>query len=601
MNEKRKNNMETAAIYHRPDSEYAYLYEVDNFHIRLRTKKGDAKQVSLISGDPYSHGTEKWFKKDKPMKLTASTDIHDYWMIETYEKTKRIAYCFHVEGFDESEVLYGDRGVFPFTDEYLEDANTFFRMPYLHEIDQVKTPEWVKETVWYQIFPERFANGDKKNDPEGTLPWGSKENPGRDDFYGGDLQGVIDHLDYLVDLGINGIYFCPLFKAKSNHKYDTIDYLDIDPDFGDKELFKTLVQEAHKRGIRVMLDAVFNHLGMDSMQWQDVLENQENSRYKDWFHINEFPVQSLADLSVEELENVNELSYDTFAFTGHMPKLNTRNLEVQEFLLDVTTYWINQFDIDAWRLDVANEVDHHFWKKFYQASIDLKEDFYILGEIWHSSQSWLQGDEFHAVMNYAYTETIQSFFMKENISASKMVAGLNEQLMLYRKQTNEVMFNMLDSHDTARLLTISNNNKQLAKAGLAFVFTQHGSPCIYYGTEIGMDGHNDPDCRKCMIWEEEKQDSNMLDFTKDLIAFRKSYQGLLSYGEIDWFDIRDDEKVVGFKRKFGNEEIICYFNQGEKDLELVLEQKPESLLKNLAYSDNKLLSIKQNGFAIYKI
>lgn len=167
--------METAAIYHRPDSEYAYLYKPEQFHIRLRTKKGDVRKVDLISGDPYAHGTEKWYEVNKPMKLILSTDVHDYWMIETYVKTKRIAYCFHVEGTDGIEVLYGDRGVFPFTDHYLEDANTFFRMPYLHEVDRVKTPKWVKETVWYQIFPERFANGDPSNDPKGTLPWGSKK------------------------------------------------------------------------------------------------------------------------------------------------------------------------------------------------------------------------------------------------------------------------------------------------------------------------------------------------------------------------------------------------------------------------------------------
>lgn len=151
-------------------------------------------------------------------------------------------------------------------------------------------PQWVKETVWYQIFPERFANGDPSNDPADVLPWASKEFPGRQDFYGGDLQGVIDHLDYLSDLGINGIYFCPIFTAPTNHKYDTTDYLEIDPGFGDKELFRKLVEECHRRGIRVMLDAVFNHIGDTSMQWRDVLEKGEQSRFKDWFHIHSFPV-----------------------------------------------------------------------------------------------------------------------------------------------------------------------------------------------------------------------------------------------------------------------------------------------------------------------
>ncbi|MCD5489199.1 ATP-binding cassette domain-containing protein [Lactobacillus delbrueckii subsp. lactis] len=210
-----------------------------------------------------------------------------------------------------------------------------------------KSPDWVKETVWYQIFPERFANGDKSNDPEGVKDWNPSNHPGREDYYGGDLQGVLDHLDYLQDLGINGLYFCPIFKASSNHKYDTIDYLEIDPDFGDKQLFARLVNEAHARGMKVMLDAVFNHMGDSSMQWQDVVKNGPNSRFANWFHINCFPVEPY---------DPADPSYETFAFEKHMPKLNTANLEVVDYLLTIATYWVKEFDIDAWRLDVADEV-----------------------------------------------------------------------------------------------------------------------------------------------------------------------------------------------------------------------------------------------------
>lgn len=592
--------MELTAILHRPESEYAYLYEKDVMHIRIRTKKNDVKEVHFLSGDPYLFGPEKWYKTGKPMRMLASTSLYDYWLIETTAPYHRLAYAFHLIGKDKSHYFYGDRGIFPYSETNLSsNANSYFKMPYFQDVDRFKSPEWVKETVWYQIFPERFANGDTQNDPDGTLPWGSKEHPGRDDFYGGDLQGVIDHLDYLVELGINGIYFCPVFKARSNHKYDTIDYCEIDPDFGDKEMFRKLVAEAHRRGIRIMLDAVFNHIGMESKEWQDVVKNQENSPYKDWFHIHQFPVRSLNDLTVEELENVEELTYDTFAFTGHMPKLNTANPEVQDYLLDIADYWIREFDIDAWRLDVANEVDHHFWKKFHQRTTALKNDFYILGEIWHSSQRWLEGDEFHAVMNYAYTETIADYFVKKTITANQLAESLNEQLMLYRQQANEVMFNMLDSHDTARLLTLSNQNKDLVKSSLAFMFMQHGSPCIYYGTEIGLDGENDPDCRKCMIWEEEKQDADLLDFTKKLISLRKEYQKVISFGVLEWHDIRENEDVVGFRRVLGNDELTCFFNQGEKDLDLSLPDGAEILLSHLI-SGEKDVIIKTNGFVILK-
>lgn len=587
--------METAAILHRPDSEYAYLYEVDNFHIRLRTKKDEVSQVGLIGGDPYLFDVDEWYKTEEPMKLLASTDVHDYWLIETTAPYRRLQYAFHVVGKDGTEVFYGDRGIFPYTVETLATPGYFFRMPYFQEIDRFKSPDWVKETVWYQIFPERFANGNPTVTPKNALPWGSKEHPGREDFFGGDLQGVIDHLDYLVDLGINGIYFCPIFKASSNHKYDTIDYYEIDPDFGDKETFKKLVDEAHKRGIRIMLDAVFNHTGDISPLWQDVVKNQGKSKYVDWFHVHSFPV----DIGENgNFEGERTVSYDTFAFTPHMPKLNTANPEVQKYLLDIATYWIREFDIDAWRLDVANEVDHHFWKEFFKATTDLKKDFYILGEIWHSSQSWLQGDEFHAVMNYAYTETIEDFFVKKKIDVSKMVAGLNEQLMLYRQQTNEVQFNMLDSHDTARLLTICGDDKELAKATLAFTFLQHGSPCIYYGTEIGMTGDNDPDCRKCMIWDQEKQDLTMFDFTKKLIALRKEKQEVLSYGSLEWSLVVDLEKCVGFKRVGQNEVLTCYFNQGSQETTIDKIETDEVLLSNLTTNNPTSITIEPNGFII---
>ncbi|GEN50216.1 alpha-glycosidase [Alkalibacterium pelagium] len=592
--------MDTAAIYHRAESEYAYLYERGHYHIRIRTKAKDVQSVELLSGDPYALEQEKWFMNGKEMKKVASTNMHDYWMIDTHEPTKRMAYGFRVIGKDGIEIFYSDQGVYPFEEIFLSQMNFYFRVPYIHEIDAFRAPQWASETVWYQIFPERFANGNQANDPEGVLPWGSKEHPSRDDFYGGDLQGVLDNMDYLEDLGINGIYFTPIFKAHSNHKYDTIDYKEIDPDFGDKALFKKVVEEAHSRGIRIMIDAVFNHVGIHSPQWLDVLENQDQSRYKDWFYIHSFPVDDVAGLSTEALENVGRVNYDTFAFTGHMPKLNTANPDVQEYLLDIATYWIKEFDIDAWRLDVANEVDHFFWKRFFKETTAIKDDLYILGEIWHSSQNWLNGDEFHAVMNYAFTDTIENYFFKKFLSPTRLVSGLNSQLMLYRQQTTEVMFNLLDSHDTPRVLTKAGNDKNLVKSAMAFLYAQPGAPCMYYGTEIGMDGGMDPDCRKCMIWDEDKQDHDMLAFTKELIHFRKTYSDILISGETEWHDVRDDEQFLGFKRKLGNRELLFFFNQDEEEAFLPLiprGAKKVFHLNDIADGDETLLS--HNGFSVF--
>lgn len=570
-------------------------------HIRIRTKKNDVKEVRLISGDPYNFGQEKWYLHEKSMEKLFSTELHDYWLVKATAPFNRLAYGFHIIGEDGTEVFYGDKGFIYYDQNQLgKNSNIYFRMPYFHEVDRFKAPDWVKETVWYQIFPERFANGDPANDPEGTLPWNSKRNPGRDDFYGGDLQGVIDHLDYLQELGINGIYFCPIFKAKSNHKYDTIDYFEIDPAFGDKETFKKLVEEAHKRGIRIMLDAVFNHIGILSPQWQDVIKNQEKSRYADWFHIRKFPVEDLTNLTTDELEQVGLVNYETFAFTGHMPKLNTANKEVQDYLIEVATYWIREFDIDAWRLDVANEVDHQFWKRFYKETTRLKEDFYILGEIWHSSQSWLTGDEFHAVMNYPLTDGIIAFFARDGLSPEEFVSALNEHFMKYRQQANEVMFNLLDSHDTPRILTICKGDKNIVKAALTFMFLQYGTPCIFYGTEIGLEGENDPDCRKCMVWDSTQQDLDMLSFTKQLIRLRKNYADIISKGQLIWHDIRETEKVIGFTKKSGDEEIICYFNKGNTKLHLSFNNKPEVLFQNLTQWNDREVLVAKNGFIIFR-
>ncbi|MBW4133736.1 alpha-glycosidase [Enterococcus faecium] len=550
--------MDTAAIYHRPESEYAFLYTNTRFRIRLRTRKNDIKKVYVLCGDPYTITTEKWYQKQRPMKKCLSTNVHDYWEIEVTSETSRLQYAFHVVGEDNTDCFYGDQGIFPYRENVITEPNFYFRIPYFHQIDRFTIPEWVKETVWYQIFPERFANGDKANDPEHTLPWGSKD-PDREDFFGGDLQGVMDHLDYLTDLGINGIYFCPIFKATSNHKYDTIDYYEVDPAFGDKKLLKNLIDEAHKRGIRIMFDAVFNHMGVHSPQWQDVLKNGEKSIYKDWFHIRFFPVDSyqMTDLP----ETAENIPYDTFAFTPFMPKLNTANPEVQKYLLDIATYWIKEFDIDGWRLDVANEVDHHFWKKFREAVTEIKPDIYILGEIWHSSQAWLQGDEFHAVMNYAFTDSIKDYFAKKKITASQMVSGMNHQQMLYRDQVNEGTFNLLDSHDTARILTLCQGNKELMKSVMAFMFLQKGSPCIYYGTEIGMTGEDDPDCRKCMIWEKEEQDLELFGFIKELVSLRKQLSKIISEGSTQWLIVNDREDKLYFTRKLEGQIIYVYFNR----------------------------------------
>ena len=272
--------MELTAIYHRPESEYAYLYKDGQLHIRIRTKKEDIKRIVLHYGDPFIF-IEDLYEATKEMDKVTTDDLFDYWQVSVSVRHARIQYLFELEDTAGEKILYGDRGVAAYTKENLDFVMNGFKLPFIHEIDGCAVPDWVAQTVWYQIFPERFANGNPAISPEGVRPWDASIAPTMLDFFGGDLQGIIDHLDYLQELGITGLYLCPIFESPSNHKYDTIDYFKIDQHFGDKETFRQLVKEAHARGMKIMLDAVFNHIGYDSPQWQDVVKHGEDSIYKE--------------------------------------------------------------------------------------------------------------------------------------------------------------------------------------------------------------------------------------------------------------------------------------------------------------------------------
>ncbi|MCP9056362.1 glycoside hydrolase family 13 protein [Streptococcus infantis] len=579
--------MELTAIYHRPESEYAYLYKENQLHIRIRTKKDDIQKVILHYGDPFIFIEDKYEAKKEMTKVTSDA-LFDYWQVTVSVHFARIQYLFELLDKEDKGVYYGDKGCVEYTQENLDADGNGFKLPYIHEIDGCQVPSWVSEAVWYQIFPERFANGNPRLTPDGAREWDAEISPGRDDFFGGDLQGIIDHLDYLKDLGITGLYLCPIFEATTNHKYDTTDYFEIDRHFGDKEVFRNLVDEAHKRGIKIMLDAVFNHIGYQSAQWQDVLKNGEKSAYKDWFHIQEFPITE------DKLKKARELPYHTFAFASYMPKLNTANPEVKEFLLSVATYWIENFDIDAWRLDVANEIDHQFWRDFRKAVLAKKPDLYILGEIWHTSQPWLQGDEFHAVMNYPLSESIKDYFLRQHKKTGQFISEINSQSMYYKQQIAEVMFNLLDSHDTERILTTANGNIQHVKAALAFLYLQKGTPCIYYGTELALKGGPDPDCRRAMPWDRVSEDNDMLNFMKQLIQVRKEVASMIQHGSYSLQEVKPD--VLALKWNYEGKEVQAIFNQSSENF--VLDRDSVDLASHCQLEDGHQV-ILPAGFVIY--
>jgi glycosidase len=339
---------------------------------------------------------------------------------------------------------------------------------------------------------------------------------------------------------------CPIFTANANHKYDTVDYYNVDPHFGGNEAFKALVEAAHQRGMKVMLDAVFNHIGAQSPLWLDVVEKGEKSKYADWFWVNQFPVYPDTPKDQWDFWNLN---YETFGNVAEMPKLNTENEACRAYLLDVARYWVEEFKIDGWRLDVANEVDHAFWRDFRTVIKGINPDCYILGEIWHEGMPWLRGDQYDSLMNYPLTQAITDYFALSAMDKDGFKNAVNTSYLAYPRNVNEAMFNLLDSHDTTRILSLCQGDKRRAKLAYLFMFTQVGAPCIYYGGEIGMDGGRSmgsENNRKCMEWDESNHDFDFKRFIQQLIAMRKNNPEF-NQPNLEWVPVQD-ENCIAYRR-----------------------------------------------------
>jgi cyclomaltodextrinase / maltogenic alpha-amylase / neopullulanase len=410
-------------------------------------------------------------------------------------------------------------------------------------------PAWVKDAIFYQIFPERFANGDSTNDPPGTEPWGGE--PTTKNFFGGDLQGIIDHLNYISSLGVNAIYLNPIFEATSSHKYNTTDYLKIDPHFGNESTFKQLVDSCHARGIRIILDGVFNHTGTDFFAFADVKRLGANSKYVSWYNIYSFPIAQ-----------PNKPNYESWWGHGSLPKLMTHNPEVQDYLFRVTRHWM-ELGIDGWRLDVPNEVPHSFWIPWRTLVKSINPEAYIVGEIWDDATPWLQGDQFDAVMNYRFRDACLNFFVTQKTTATQFDSALARQRADYPAGVNYVLQNLLGSHDTERFLTLCNGDSRIMKLALLFQLTYIGAPMIYYGDEVGMKGGKDPACRGTMIWDKKNQDKGMLDFVTQVIKLRKDHE-VLRHGTYATLSASDTSGTYEFARRFGDGEAYIALNNSEQ-------------------------------------
>ena len=585
--------MDFNAVYHQASDNYCYPLNNDELIINIKTGY-DVEAVSIILGDPFAAGIlgggEHWDGTEEPIIYKKRLKNQIWWTTTVRPEFKRLKYYFKLQTAEESWFFFEDGFV---SDEqmHLEGrSRQCFVFPWMNPCDVPRTPAWVNDTIWYQIFPDRFCNGDHSIDPDNVVPWRDHGSVTNDECFGGDLAGITSKLDYLQNLGINGLYLTPINESPSNHKYDTTDYTKIDPRFGDEETLIHLVEEAHKRGIRVMLDGVFNHCGYYFAPWQDVLAKGPESKYYDWFMINEWPFDRNGQAAKKK-------QIYTFAFYDGMPKINTNNPEVRKYFVDICANWVEHYGIDGIRLDVANEVSHRFCKELHERVKGINPDIYILGEIWHNALPWLRGDEFDAVMNYPLGQSIKDFWIDKSLTNEDFEYTINRCYTSYMQQTNDVLFNLLDSHDTKRLRSdVKNLDEYFAQ--LAVLFAMPGSPCIYYGTEIAMEGSYDPDCRRCMPWMdiEAGKYAERSEIIATLIRLRRQEPLLKSRNFHFPDDYKDHKRVIQFQKvDFPDCYVEVLINCCEEDIEV--EQQGEILLAR-HYIDSTLLS---NGVLIRRI
>lgn len=463
--------------------------------LSFRLRPDDAQKVEIVING-----------KASPMHVFRSDDFYELRRVTVpWKGTAALQYVFRI--YDGSKSYdFGPGGLVAkgAAQPFRLDPKTF--TPFL-------VPEWVQGEVFYQIFPERFRNGSKANDPAGVLPWDAE--PKYFNFMGGDLAGIQQKAGYLQDLGVGAIYLNPIFKSPSNHGYETSDYKQVEPRFGTNADLIALTRNLHSRKIRTVLDGVFNHTAVDFAPFADVLKKGRESEYRDWYYIKEYPVVVR-----------DNPPYEAWFGFPSMPKLNVENPQVQAHLFGALDYWKREADIDGWRLDVANEVSPAFWRKFRSQVKSESPDMWIVGEVWGDGNPWLGGDQWDSIMGYQFRDAALGFVARGETKPSQFVNRLFYVYESYPPQVSRSLMNLLGSHDTARFLTECKGDQNLARLGASLLMTWPGSPSIYYGDELGMEGGPDPDNRRGMRWDLESSSNQMLSHYRKLVHLRRQSPAL---------------------------------------------------------------------------
>ena len=528
--------MHVFSISHIPGTVDACPLE-GKMHLRLRAQRGVLRSAKLI----YNCDKNMWhqFRDEVPMRLTFTDSELEYYSVAVPMTDTRFAYIFELHCSDGKIRYLSEEGLLEHYDHSLGYFN-FFQYTSQFPCDTMTVPEWVRTAVCYQIFPERFFMGASNKD-KGYIKdaWGELPHP--KSFYGGDLFGIREKLGYLGELGVNVLYMTPVFCSPSNHKYDITDYETVDPAFGGNEALKALIEDAHSRGIRVMLDGVFNHCSWEHPFFKDARKNGKKSPYYDWFFWNE------------------DGTYRTFGSVVYMPKLNTGNPDVIRYFSEVAVRWMRHYGVDGWRLDVSDEISHRFLRAFREAVLEQNPEAVIIGEDWHRAVRYLNGDEYDGIMNYGLTKACLDLLAFETIDASAFRDRLVRLYHTYSMAANEKMLNLLGSHDTDRFLTRVKGEGQRYRTAAAVMFFYPGIPCVYYGDEIGMEGGFDPDCRRCFDWNEENWDMQTHDLIQKLMKLKK--ESALSRGS---FELTEEQGILTFTRSTKEQTLVLRVNGTDK-------------------------------------
>lgn len=583
--------MKREAILHIPMSNYAHGIDETHMVLRFRCARGDLSWCNVYYGDTGCRVTPIIFTK-VPMQIVASDSLFDYYEAKFESLYNRIYYYFEFSDGKETLYYYADR----FRTELVDDRSEYYKLPYNNRSDIVSIPEWVKEAVVYNIFPDSFATSKRYISKKG-LTREIHETIGKDGLriineqittskLGGTIQGITQNVDYLANLGINCIYINPIFAAGEYHKYDTIDYFTIDPCFGTNEDFKEMVETCHQSGIRVIIDGVFNHCGWNFFAFNDVVKKGEQSLYKDWFYRLEFPV-----IKPDNWETIP--SYECFGYERLMPKLNTANKEVQEYLLRVCRYWIEEYDIDGWRLDVASEVNDEFWREFRKEAKACKKDCFIIGEVWENASHWLDGSQFDSSMNYDMRKFCMYFFAKNEFDSYEFDGCVTDLRMRYRENVTWGQLNLLDSHDVSRFYSVCKEQIERFQLAVLFQMTFIGVPSIFYGDEQEIAGILEEDYRQPMRWNTTGE---MYEFYKDIIALRKASKAI-KQGNYRTIYAPKDSGLYIYERTYENEKVVVILNSRDQEVEIPYSFSMD-IVKQKKYDGNKIGAF---GYAVLRL